>query len=114
MLNRREMIQTAMVFSAWTGIRPLATTQRITGSEAPDDEVFWASVRSQFERAPKSVNLVSVGRGNFTTANCEIAFSEATRRNAIGCPAVGSRIRKKKLRFIANWRAGFPVPYPAV
>ena len=35
MLNRREMIQTAMVFSAWTGIRPLATTQRITGSGVP-------------------------------------------------------------------------------
>jgi hypothetical protein len=68
------MIQTAMVFSAWTGIRPLATTQRITGSEAPDDEVFWASVRSQFERAPKSVNLVSVGRGNFTKANRENAL----------------------------------------
>jgi len=86
MLNRREMIQRAMAFSAWPAIRPLATTQRITGSGPPDDEVFWASVRSQFELAPESVNLVSVVRGNFTTANREIAFSEATRMNRLAAP----------------------------
>jgi hypothetical protein len=73
MLNRREMIQTAMVFSAWPAIRPLATTQQITGSGAPDDKVFSASVRWQFELAPKSVNLLSVGPGDFTKANRENA-----------------------------------------
>ena len=65
----------------WPTLRPLAAAQQISGSGVPDDEVFWANVRSQFELAPEFVNLVSVVRGNFTKANREIAFNEATRMN---------------------------------
>jgi isopenicillin-N epimerase len=83
MFNRREMFQAAMAFSVWPALRPFVTAQQIPGSIAPDDEVFWANVRAQFELVPEFVNLVSVVRGNFTRANREIAFDEATRLNRL-------------------------------
>ena len=88
MLTRREMIGTAMAFSVWPSLHPSATTalQQIPGAGAPDDETFWASVRSEFELAPEFTNLVSVVRGNFTKTNREIAFNEATRLNQLAAP----------------------------
>jgi hypothetical protein len=69
------LTRSAMAFFVWPGLRPFAATaqQQIPGKGAPDDESFWASVRSEF------TNLVSVVLGNFTKANREIAFNEATR-----------------------------------
>ena len=83
MLTRREMIEAVLAFSAWPSLRPTAATAspQMTNAAAPDDEVFWAQVRSQFEIIPEVANLVSVVRGNFTKANREISFSEATRLN---------------------------------
>ena len=86
MLSRRGMIQAAMAFSAWPVLRPFAAAQRIPGSGAPEDETFWAYVRSEFEISPEFVNLVSAVRGNFTKANREIAFNEATRLNQLPAP----------------------------
>jgi len=72
-----------MAFSVWPALRPLAAARRIPRSGAADDEVFWGSVRSEFELTPEFVNLVSVVRGNFTRVNREIAFGEATRMNQL-------------------------------
>jgi selenocysteine lyase/cysteine desulfurase len=75
-----------MALSAWPALRPFATAQRIPGSGEPEDETFWAYVRSEFEIAPEFANLVSAVRGNFTKANREIAFNEATRLNQLPAP----------------------------
>jgi isopenicillin-N epimerase len=87
-LTRREMIGTTMAFSVWPSLRPIAAAalQKIPSEGAPDDETFWAFVRSEFELAPEFTNLVSVVRGNFTTTNREIAFNEATRLNHLPAP----------------------------
>jgi selenocysteine lyase/cysteine desulfurase len=103
-LNRREMMQTAMAFAVWPALRPLAAAQQMPGSGAPDDEVFWADVRSQFELTPDFVNLVSVVRGHFTKANREIAFNEATRLNQLSAPRSDAEwqqeVKKKAAAFI--------------
>ena len=72
-----------MAFSAWPALRPFAIAQRIPGSGAPEDETFWAYVRSEFEHAPEFTNLASAVRGSFTKANREIAFDEAARLNRL-------------------------------
>jgi selenocysteine lyase/cysteine desulfurase len=88
MPTRREMLRTAMAFSAWPSLRPIATAAlpQTPGAGAPDDETFWANVRSQFEISPEFVNLVSAVRGRTTKANREIAFNEATRQNQLPAP----------------------------
>jgi isopenicillin-N epimerase len=105
-LTRREMIGTAMAFSVWPSLRPRTTAAlpQIPGAGAADDETFWASVRSEFELAPEFTNLVSVARGNFTKANREIAFNEATRLNQLAAPRPDPNweleIRRKAASFI--------------
>ena len=86
MLNRREIIQTSMAFSSWPALRAFRSRQRIPGSGTPDDENFWAYVRSEFELAPEFTNLVSVVRGISTKANREITFNEAARLNRSAAP----------------------------
>lgn len=104
MLSRREMIHTSMAFSVWPVLRTLTAAQRIPGSGAPDDENFWAYVRSEFELAPEFANLVSVVRGNFTKANREIAYNEATRLNQLTAPLLDFRwheeVRRKAAALI--------------
>jgi selenocysteine lyase/cysteine desulfurase len=87
-LTRREMIGTAMAFSVWPSLRPVAAVPlpQIPSEGVPNDETFWAFVRSEFELVPEFTNLVSVVRGNFTKTNREIAFNEATRLNQLPAP----------------------------
>ena len=87
-VTRRDLVQNAMAFSVWPSLRPLAAAalQQIQSEGAPDDETFWAYVRLEFELTPEITNLVSVVRGNFTKANREIAFNEATRLNQLFAP----------------------------
>lgn len=55
-------------------------------------------MRSEFELAPEFANLVSVVRGNFTKANREIAFNEATRLNQLPAPLLDFRWREEVRR----------------
>lgn len=86
MLNRRDVLQGAMAFSVWPALRPFVTAQQISGSGAPDDEGFWANVRSQFENAPEVAHFVSVVRGHSTKENREIAANEMLRLNRLAAP----------------------------
>jgi len=88
MLTRRAMVRSAMAFSVLARLRPFAAAvlPQTLKEGAPDDETFWAYVRSEFELVPEFANLVSVVRGNFTKANREIAFDEATRLNQLPAP----------------------------
>lgn len=55
MLSRRAMVQSAPAFSVWPSLHPFASLalQKIPSAVAPDDQSFWASVRSQLEIAPE-------------------------------------------------------------
>lgn len=87
MTTRRAAIASALSFSVWPYLRSFATAPpQMLAAAAPDDETFWGQVRSEFELAPEFTNLVSVVRGNFTRANREIAFNEATRLNQLPAP----------------------------
>lgn len=105
MLSRREIIGTAMAFSVWPRLRPIAASalQQISSEGAPDDETFWASVQAEFELAPEFANLVSVVRGTFTKANREIAFSEATRLNQLPAPLPDLNYQRETRRKVASF-----------
>lgn len=106
MPTRREMIESVLAFSIWLRLRPIAATPlpQTANAAAPDDEAFWAHLRSQFELVPEVANLVSVVRGKFTKANREISFNEAARLNQGAAPLPDSdqprEIRKKAAGFI--------------
>jgi isopenicillin-N epimerase len=105
MLTRRELVQNAMAFSVWPSLRPLAAAalQQIQSEGAPDDETFWAYVRLEFEFTPEFTNLVSVVRGNFTKANREIAFNEATRLNQLSAPLPDLNYQRETRRKVASF-----------
>jgi len=88
MPTKRQLITSTLSFAAWPALRSFATAPSSNPGSggAPEDETYWAHVRSEFELDPEFTNLVSVVTGNFTKANREIAFSEATRLNRLPGP----------------------------
>jgi len=110
MLTGRAMVQSAMAFSVWARLRPFADAvlPQTLKEGAPDDETFWAYVRSEFELVPEFANLVSVVRGNFTKANREIAFDEATRLNQLPAPLPDRNHQQETRRKVASF-IGAPV-----
>jgi hypothetical protein len=78
------LTRSAMAFSIWPSLRHSQPRHysKFQVKARRTNESFWASVRSEFELTPEFTNLVSVVLGNFTKANREIAFNEATRLSA--------------------------------
>jgi selenocysteine lyase/cysteine desulfurase len=106
MLTRREMVRSTMVFAAWPALRSFASEALPAKSyRAPDDEPYWAQIRSQFEWEPESSNLVTVVRGISSKHVRELAVSRATELNSLEITKVISRTwrqdtRKKVAAFI--------------
>jgi hypothetical protein len=96
MATRRELIGSALAFSAWP--RPATAAQQTDlpspAAGGPDDEAFWSAVRGGFELEPESVNLVTVVRGVCTKATRERAAADAERSNAF----------RRRARPTAEWR----------
>lgn len=111
MPTRRELMGTAMAFTAWPGLRASAAQAAIPPrpAGAPDDEVFWSDVRARFELVPESVNLVTVVRGVSTRATREIAAAEAERYNAFRPRAQPTQDWKAEVRKRAAGFIGAPV-----
>jgi isopenicillin-N epimerase len=111
MPTRRELIGTAMAFTAWPGLRASAAQAAIPPrpAGAPEDEVFWSDVRARFELVPESVNLVTVVRGVSTRATREIAAAEAERYNTFRPRAQPTLDWKAEVRKRAAAFIGAPV-----
>jgi selenocysteine lyase/cysteine desulfurase len=85
-----------MSLAAWPALHAGGRTQSLpeTGG-APEDEAFWARVRSEFELAPERTNLVTVVRGVTTRAVREAIGAETERLNAF-------RPREESIRELKN------------
>jgi selenocysteine lyase/cysteine desulfurase len=88
-----------MAFGAWPSLRSLAAETLPTNASAgPDDEVFWAQVRSQFEWEPYSSNFVTVVRGISPKHIRELAVARATEINSLEITKVFTPNWKQDLR----------------
>lgn len=88
-----------MAFGAWPSLGSLAAeTLPMNTSAAPDDEAFWAQVRSQFEWEPYSSNFVTAVRDISPKHVSELAVARATEINSLEIAKVFTPNWKQDLR----------------